>query len=123
MLHHPVLVNPRWRRRATVTAHIDRRRAVARISERLKLMPPRVPRFRKAVDHQNERTRARLDEVDANTVGHYDAVLEFSHLCRLLGEVADSISGQRTFDRFNTRSVHARICLCLEPAVARCTAQ
>ena len=51
-------------------------------------MPPRVPRFGKAVDHQNERTLARLDEVDANTVGHYDAVLQFSHLCRLLGQVA-----------------------------------
>jgi len=41
------------------------------------------------VDHQNEGTLARLDEVDANTVGHYDAVLEFSHLCRLLSEVAE----------------------------------
>jgi hypothetical protein len=55
----------------------------------MKLMPPRVPRFGKAVDHQNERTLARLDEVDANTVGHYHAVLEFSHLCRLLSEVAE----------------------------------
>src|ERR1039457_6049958 len=89
MLRHPVLVNPRWRRRATVTAHIDRRRTVARISERMKLMPPRVPRFGKAVDHQNQRTLARLDEVDANTVGHYHAVLEFSHLCTPPSEVAE----------------------------------
>jgi hypothetical protein len=89
MLRHPVLVNPRWRRRATATAHVDRRRAVARIGKRMKLMPPRVPGFGKAVDHQDERTLARLDEVDSNTVGYYDAVFEFSHLCRLLSEVAE----------------------------------
>ena len=39
------------------------------------------------MDHQNERALARLDKVDANTVSHYHAVFEFSHLCRLLSEV------------------------------------
>ena len=51
-----------------VAAHVRRDRPKARVGERLELMAPRVPGFRKAVAHQDERSFSRLGEMDADAV-------------------------------------------------------
>ena len=48
-----------------IAAHVGRDGVIAGVGERLELMAPRIPGFRKAVAKENERARSRLGEMHA----------------------------------------------------------
>jgi len=51
----------------------------ARLGQRIDLVPPGVPAFRKAVAQQNNRALALLDDIQADAVGPDDPLDRFAH--------------------------------------------
>src|ERR1700750_2988541 len=62
-----------------VAAHVRGNYVEARLSQRIDLVAPRVPAFRKAVAQQNKRALALLDDVQADAVGLDDPLDRFAH--------------------------------------------
>ena len=62
-----------------VAAHVWRDRAKASFPERLKLVPPGIPRLRESMTQEHERTGAAFGDVHANSVRFDEAMLEFNH--------------------------------------------
>src|SRR5215831_15229808 len=74
-----VLVDIGWTIRVAIAAHIGCHGVEARLAQSLELMAPGIPRFRKAVTHDHQRSRAMLDVMHANTVGLDDAMFHLGH--------------------------------------------
>src|SRR5215831_15543582 len=74
-----VLVDIGWAIRVAIAAHIRCHRVEARLTQGLELMAPGIPRFRKAVTHDDQRSRAMLDVMHANTVGLDGAMFHLGH--------------------------------------------
>src|SRR5215472_6566894 len=74
-----ILVDIGWAIRVAIAAHIGCHGVEARLAQSLELMAPGIPRFRKAVTHDHQRSRAVLDVMHANTVGIDDAMFHLGH--------------------------------------------
>ena len=75
VMEHAVGVDLEGGRGAAVAAHVDGRGPEARRGDDGKLVPPRVPRFGKAVHQQDQRAAALLDQVDTDAPGVDGAVV------------------------------------------------
>src|SRR6516162_2101223 len=74
-----VLVNIGWAISVAIAAHIRCHRAEARLTESAELVAPRIPGFGEAVTHEDQRSRAMLDTMHANTIGLDRAMSHLSH--------------------------------------------
>ena len=62
-----------------IAAHVGRDGAIAGLSQRLQLMAPRIPGFRKTVAEEDEGSASRLSEMDRNPVCLDRAMGELGH--------------------------------------------
>ncbi len=62
-----------------IAAHIGRDRAIAGIGERLQLMAPRIPGFRKAVAEEHDGSASGLGEMDRDPVCLDGAMGDLGH--------------------------------------------
>ena len=75
-LNHPIVLDRRRGRRPSVPAHVDGRGAITRLGQRRQLITPRVPRLRKAVHQNDQRTFALLGDVNAGAISRYRVMLD-----------------------------------------------
>jgi hypothetical protein len=78
-MQHRVLINRLRTVALAVTAHVrgDRMKAVR--GERIDLVTPGVPTFRKAVAQQDKRSLALLDDIQADAIGLDGPLDQFAH--------------------------------------------
>jgi hypothetical protein len=62
-----------------IAAHIGRHRAITGTSERLQLMAPRIPGFRKAVAEEHDGSASRFGEMDRDPVCLDGAMGDLGH--------------------------------------------
>ena len=78
-VEHRVLVDRLGGVGLSVAAHVGRHDPVAGLGQGNELVPPRVPRLRKAVAEQHERALARLGQVHLDAVRLDALVLDLDH--------------------------------------------